>query len=250
MLVKHTRAHQVEQLGERYDPRPMPPFDVAIEIAADREAVFGALTDARRMRHWLYGTEEIRDISGPLSRAGTIFVQHAAKGIDRPGGVVASDPPHRWHVRLAGMGERADLMFRLDEIDGGTRLTLTAEIRNGPALIAPMVDRLTWRIDRSIWRRALDHIREVVLSDAIAPVVGAVYVLEGGGRRRNGQVLDADDHHVHLELRPGSLPTTPSSLETIELRPRRLRDYLDLTMGADGPVNWTPRAARLRRSAR
>ena len=203
-------------------------FAIQVDIPRERSSVFAALTDPGRIHRWFYGTAEITDLSGPLSVAGTTFVQRAIKGIERPGAVVAADPPRLWHVRLAGFGERADLQFELEDADEGTRLSLEADIRNGPAILGPVVDRVTWRIDRRLWRRVLEQMREEMARDAIVPVVGGVYALDGGGRYRIGQVLEADDSHVHLELRPGLAKSRPTSAEGFEPEPRRLRDYLDL----------------------
>lgn len=203
-------------------------FTIQVDISRERSSVFSALTDPGRIHRGFYGTAEFTDVSGPLSIAGTTFVQRAIKGIEQPGAVIATDPPRLWHVRLAGFGERADLKFELDEVEDGTRLSRAADIRNGPAIVGPVVDWLTWRIDRRLWRRVLNQMQEEMAGDAIVPVVGGVYVLDGGGRYRIGQVLEADDGHVHLELRPGVSRSRPTSVEDGKVEPRRLRDYLDL----------------------
>jgi carbon monoxide dehydrogenase subunit G len=202
-------------------------FTIKVQIPIEREAVFAALTDPRRIQRWFYGTEAITDVSGPLDIAGTTFVQRAMKRIERPGAVVVAEPPHLWHVRLAGFGERADLRFELDDRQDGTTLSLTADIRNGPVILGPVVDRLTWRLDRRIWRRVLEHMQEEIARDALVPIVGGMYVFGGGGRFRVGQVLEADDAYVHVELRPGVARSRPASADAVELQPRRPRDYLD-----------------------
>jgi uncharacterized protein YndB with AHSA1/START domain len=77
-------------------------FTIQVDVPRERSSVFAALTDPRRIHRWFYGTAEITDVPGPLSIAGTTFVQRAIKGIERPGAVIAADPPRFWHVRLAG----------------------------------------------------------------------------------------------------------------------------------------------------
>jgi hypothetical protein len=65
-----------------------------IDIPREPTSVFPALSRIQaRINRWFYGTAEITDVTGPLSVAGTTFVQRAIKSIERPGAVVAADPP-------------------------------------------------------------------------------------------------------------------------------------------------------------
>ncbi len=216
----------------------MPSFTLDAEIAVEPQVLFDALTTPARLERWLYGTEVITELSGPLAVQGTTFVQRAMKGIQRPGGVVASDPPRLWHVRLVGFGERAELVFELEPIPAGTHLRLTVDVRNRPRVLGPIVDRLSAPIERRLWRRVMVQIRDEMALDALRPVPGGVYVLEGGGWLRIGQVIEADDRHVHLELRPGVCHLRPARMSEIDLAPRGLRSYFDLR-----PLDPTVRSA-------
>lgn len=218
----------------------MPPFTLNVDVAASPEVLFDALTTPSRLQRWLYGTEAIVDLSGPLATPGTTFIQRAAADIKRPGGVVAAERPHLWHLRLAGMGERAELIFALQPSDEGTDLQLTVDVRNGPRFLGPLVDRLTARVERRLWRRVLSHIQAEMALDALAPTAGEVYALEGGGWMRVGQVIEADGAYVHLHLFAGTSRNRPTHMDEVRLTPRPLRDHLDVR-----PLEPTMRSAAM-----
>lgn len=208
--------------------RRMAPFTLDTDVPVGRDVLFDALTDRARLERWLYGTDAITDVSGPLSVPGTTFVQRAIKGIQRPGAVVEAERPAFWHIRLAGFGERADLVFQLEPVRSGTHLRMTVDVRNGPRLIGRIVDTLTSPIERRLWQRVAAQIRDEMAREAIKPTPGGMYILEGGGWLRIGHVIDVDSEHVHLEVRPGVCRSRPTAMDEIDLVPRKMRDYLDL----------------------
>ena len=200
-------------------------FTLETNIAADREVVFATLTDVERMPRWLIATEAIEDASGPIDVAGTTFVQKGAPGIRRPGATVASDPPERWHLRLVGMGERVDAVFTLAAGNTTTHVTLEMDVRNGPAIVGPVLERLGgWRLDRRQWQSSLKHLKAEAERLRVAPTSGALYSLQGGGWIRVGQVLDVDDRCVHLRLLSGVTKARPTSIDELGLDRRRPRD--------------------------
>lgn len=117
------------------------------------------------------------------------------------GATIAADPPTHWHLRLAGFGERVDARFRLTDVAGSTRLTLEADVRNGPALLAPLLDRVAIGLDRRSWSGALTRLKAEVERRPAATRPGTVYSLDSrAGIVRVGQLLAADDRYVHLRL--------------------------------------------------
>lgn len=206
----------------------MPPFTIDVELAATPQVVFDALTDPRRLERWLYTTESITDVSGPFTAPGTTFTQRAVRGVERMGGVVRSDPPRLWHIRLDGFGERADVVFELHPTASGTRLRMTVDVRNRPRFLGPVVDRLTSGMEQRLWRRVADQIREDIGREGMTPVREQVYVLEGGGWLRVAHVIDVDASHVHVALRSGVCRFRPTTVEDIDCEPRKMRDHLDL----------------------
>lgn len=214
-------------------------FALETEIAADRQTVFATLTDPDLMPRWLIATEAIEDASGPLDVAGTTFVQKGAPGIRRPGATVASDPPGRWHLRLVGMGERVDAIFTLTSAGGSTRVALDLDVRNGPAIIGPALERLgAWRLDRRQWQWSLKHLKAEVERVRVPPTAGALFSLLGGGLVRVAQVLDVDDRCVHVRVLPGVAKARPVAVDDLGLDIRRPKDHL-----AIGPLAASIRSA-------
>lgn len=175
-------------------------FTLTETIAADPDTVFSFMVDPARMPRWLPATEAIESVSGSLAEAGATFLQRGAPGLRRPGGVVAADRPRSWRLRLVGGGERADLVFTLQPAGTSTRLRLDADVRNGPALLSPLIDLFSSRLDQRIWRGALGHVKAEIERAPVSPEVGALYSLRGGGMVRLAQVIAADETHVHLRL--------------------------------------------------
>jgi len=220
-------------------------FELEQEISAPLDAVFAALTDATRLPRWLPNTEAIEEVSGPLTSAGTTFIQRGAPGIRRPGGTVASDPPRLWQVRMTGFGERVDATFRLEP--GGedvTRLRLSADVRNGPAFLAPLLDRAVSRLDQRVWRKALMNLRAELERPPAQLQVGAVYSLDSGaGIFRVGQLLDLDDGHVHVRLYQQRFGRRPSRTDLAPLglgRPNHYADIQPLRPGVKAVVAGSP----------
>jgi len=221
--------------------RPMGRFELTVTIAAGQETVFAALTDPDRMPRWLPFTEKIESVSGPLAEAGATFTQRGAPGIRRPAGVVSSEPPTSWHLRLAGFGERADLRFELSADGHSTRLHLEATVKNGPRVIGPLLDHLgANRLDRRVWRSGLDNLKAVLEREQIVVQIGAIYSLAGGGHVRVGQVLGTDDRCVHLRLFAGRWKARPASSDALSFEASKPKDHFAIR-----PLDRTVRSATL-----
>jgi hypothetical protein len=225
------------------------PIELEVEIAAAPEAVFAAMTDASRMARWLPQTDAIEDPSGPIGEVGATFTQRAAPGIRRPGGTVAADPPHSWHLRLAGYGERVDALFRLDDVTGSTRVRLEARVNNGPAILAPVVNRLSFGLDRKIWNGALARLKAEVERAPAAVHVGSVYSLDSrAGIVRVGQLLAADERYAHLRIYAQRFKKRPERADLAELRLGRPGHYAEIQpLGPTlkGAITGAPKVAWL-----
>ncbi len=207
----------------------MKPIELEIEIAAAPAAVFAAMTEPSRMARWLPQTEAIEDPSGPIAEAGATFTQRAGPGIRRPGGTVAADPPSSWHLRMAGYGERVDALFRLEEAAGSTRLRLEARVNNGPAILAPVFNRLSFGLDRRIWSGALGRLKAEVERAPAAVHAGGVYSLDSrAGIFRVGQVLAADERAAHVRLYAQRFKKRPERGDLAELRLGRPGHYAEI----------------------
>jgi carbon monoxide dehydrogenase subunit G len=205
------------------------PIELEVAIEAAPAAVFAAMTDPARMARWLPQTEAIEEASGPIGVTGATFVQRGAPGIRRPGGTVSADPPSSWHLRLAGYGERLDARFHLDPVADSTRLRLEARVNNGPAILAPIVNRLSFSLDRRIWSGALDRLKAEVERAPAAIHVGSVYSLDSrAGIFRIAQLLAADERHAHLRLYDQRFKKRPERGDLAQLRLGRPDHYAEV----------------------
>lgn len=207
----------------------MRPIELEVEIDAAPEAVFAAMTDPGRMARWLPQTEAIEDPSGPIGVAGATFTQRGAPGIRRPGGTVSADPPRSLHLRMSGYAERVDALFRLDDMAGSTRLLLEARVNNGPAILAPVVNRVSFGLDRRLWSGALARLKAEVERPQAVVHVGSVYSLDSrAGIFRVGQLLAANDRHAHLRLYAQQFKKRPTRGDLAELRLGRPGHYAEI----------------------
>lgn len=224
------------------------PIELTVEIAARPEAVFAAMTDPARMPRWLPHTEAIEDPSGQVGEAGTTFIQRASAAIRRPGSTIAAAPDRSWHLRLDGFGERVDAIFRLEERIASTRVRFEARVQNGPALLAPLLNRLGSGLDRRSWSEALTRLKDEVERAAADIRAGTVYSLDSrAGIIRVGQVLAADDRHAHLRLYAQRFTKRPQRNNLTALRldlPGHYGEIQPLTPTLKGavrgrsPVTW------------
>lgn len=200
-------------------------FRLDRSVPLERDAVFTHLTDPSRMPRWLPWTEQIEAPTGPLDVAGTTFLQRAATGIRRPGGVISADRPRSWHLRLAGGGERVDLEFVLTPRGDDTHIALTADVRNGPGAFGRVVDLVAARLDRRSWDAALDRLVADLLRTPADVGAGDLVSVDGGGIVRVAQVIGLSDHVVHLRLFGGRRRTRPAELDVASLEFSRPKDH-------------------------
>lgn len=201
-------------------------MELVVEIAATPEAVFAALTDLGRMPRWLPNTEAIEKASGPIGETGTTFIQRAGPGLRRPGSTVVANPPRLWHVRVGGLGETVDAIFRVEDRASSARVRVELRIQTGPAILAPIMDRLGSRIDRRIWQRALAKLKAEVERLPADMHAGTVYSLDTrSGIFRLAQVLAADEQHVHLRVYAQHFRHRPRREELTELKLTRPAHY-------------------------
>lgn len=204
----------------------MAEFEFTATVAASPDDVFEVLTDPERMPRWLPVTEAIESVSGPLTEAGATFVQRGAPGMRRPGRIVAVSPPESLHLHLKGGGERVDARFTIEPRGDGTHVRLVVSVQNAPPVIGPLLDRLGGaRLDRRLWRPALEGLQRELGHQAVIPHPGEVYAVRGGGYVRVVRIIETDERWVHLELFAGSWKgTAPSPLRELPPVPPKPKD--------------------------
>jgi len=127
------------------------------------------------------------------------------------------------------MGERVDAMFRLEERAASTRVRLEARIQNGPAILAPMLNRLGAGLDRKTWSGALERLKAEVERAPAAVQPGSVYSLDSrAGIFRIGQLLSANEGHAHVRLFEQRFTKRPERNDLAELRLGRPGHYAEI----------------------
>jgi uncharacterized protein YndB with AHSA1/START domain len=140
--------------------------DLVIEAPAD--AIWAVLADARSYNLWVVGAKEIRDVEGPWPQPGSKFHHTLGMGPftlhDNTKSLASQEPRHlAIEARARPLG-RAHVEFRLEPIDGGTRVTVEERFVSPRfvtllnPLIAPLIRR------RNV--KTLDRLANVVRTSA------------------------------------------------------------------------------------
>ena len=116
------------------------------DVKADRWRVWAALLDPEMLTKTMPGCEKLEEV-GPGRYKATLTVGIAAVQGTYEGRVELSDlhPPARYKMAVEGSGSpgfvRGDAVMDLSDVEGGTRVSFTADIQVG-GLIAGVGQRL------------------------------------------------------------------------------------------------------------
>lgn len=110
-------------------------LEIKKTVSADRHRVFDALTKPELISQWMYGMDEGRaEIESDLQPGGKYILR-----MIRPDGTIAYepngeylsiDPPRKLSMtwRSEGFVDHSILTFELNEVEGGTEITLHHEL--------------------------------------------------------------------------------------------------------------------------
>ncbi len=134
-----------------------PVFDAETVISAPREAVWATLTDWSRAPEWMDGVEALA-ADGPVA-PGTVLT-FTANGRDRQSSILDAAPSEALTIRSVLRGITADYAYALEDVPGGTRVSLVATCATSG------VQRLLGPVLRDAMRRTdsaqLEALRSVV----------------------------------------------------------------------------------------
>lgn len=107
-------APRITREGDRYR------LEYSEIYATDRDDLWSAVTTAERLSRWM------ADYRGDLREGGAWEVRGSDGEVWCRGVVTSCHPPQTFTTTWHAVGEDpTELVVRLDEVDGGTRLTLT-----------------------------------------------------------------------------------------------------------------------------
>lgn len=190
------------------------------------EQAWDLWVDAARYTQWQGMLLAVRELSGPVSSAGTTYVLDHGPKLQRRVRVIAAERPSRHVVEQTGMGIHDETTATFEPEDGGTRLTVVVYYRLGRIMgMLTKFDR-TSRTEREM-QRELD--RFAATADRRPPParVGGVYLAEAGTVRRRLTVLAVDPERVHIRVHPGHLRES-DPVDLLPAAPKPLGAQLDL----------------------
>jgi uncharacterized protein YndB with AHSA1/START domain len=124
----------------------------SVDLAADPETVFAAVSDWERQGQWIPLTR-VRVVDGPPGLGQRVVARTAVGriGFDDSMTVTWWDPPHRCEVLHTGRVVRGTGVFLVEPVDGGSRFTWQERVLVPGGSLA----RLVWPAARVVTRACL-----------------------------------------------------------------------------------------------
>jgi carbon monoxide dehydrogenase subunit G len=136
------------------------------DIAAPREKVWAALLDPAILSDALPGCEQLEEIGSSeykaIMKVGVAAIKGTFQGKVR---LSDQDPPNRYRMAVEGNGSpgfvRGDAVMELSEVDGGTRVTYSADVQVG-GLIASVGQRMLGGVSKMMLDQFFGRMREIL----------------------------------------------------------------------------------------
>lgn len=187
------------------------------------EAAWNLWIDAARFPQWQSLLLAVRDLSGPLSTAGTTYTLDHGPKMQRQVRVLIAERPVRHIIEQTGMGVHDETTATFESEGEGTRLTLVVHGRLGPMM------RLLARLSRSEreLQKELDRLPHIARRTPPPARIGGLYLAEAGTVRRRLTVIGLDDERVHIRMHPGHL-SERDPIDRVPTPPKPPSDQMDL----------------------
>jgi uncharacterized protein YndB with AHSA1/START domain len=107
-------------------------IDFVIDIKSDVETVFSWIAGPEKAMTWMTSVAGGEIIDQKPGMVGTTFrerVEDAEGGVDMEGTITAFEPNRRIGFHLESRVNRVNVDYRVQAIEGGTRLSYTANVR-------------------------------------------------------------------------------------------------------------------------
>lgn len=200
------------------------------------ERAWDLWVDAARYPQWQSMLLAVRDLSGPVTMAGTTYTLDHGPKLKRHVRVLVAERPVRHIIEQTGMGVHDETTATFEPEDGGTRLTLVVHFHlNRVMRLLIKLDRRS-RSEREL-QRELDRLPVIARRTPPPARVGGAYLAEAGTIRRRLTVLAIDPDRIHIRLHPGYLRTRDAD-DLMPIAPRPPSDQMDLW-----PINVPLRAS-------
>ena len=146
---------------------------VLLPLSIDR--AWDLWVDAARYPQWQSMLLAVRELTGPVSTAGSTYVLDHGPKMKRQVRVLAAERPVRHVIEQTGMGIHDDTTATFEPDEGGTRLTLVVHYRFGRVMgLLQRLDRSS-RSEREL-QRELDRLADIARRTPPPARVGGVYL--------------------------------------------------------------------------
>lgn len=142
----------------------MASVEESIDIGAQPEVVFAAITDPRRAGEWNPNVIEVSDVDPYPARLGTTWRQRTvilSRPVDLSCQVVQFDPPHAGVLKISGP-QRGRITTRCSPIPGGTRVSQAIEFEPPGGLLGRVGANLATPAIHAELTRTLQRMRETL----------------------------------------------------------------------------------------
>jgi uncharacterized protein YndB with AHSA1/START domain len=202
-------------------------FTASAKVPIPPEDAWALWTDAGRYPQWQGGVRAVRDVTGPIDRAGATYVLNHGPGMKRHVTVTDAQVPSRYVLRQQGMGVTDQTTVLFEPVVDGTRVSVSVVFEFGRILgaLSRLQPRgsITRELSRELERFAAFAVRTLALPDE-----GQLLTVDSNAGFRVIKVLAIDDENAHVAVLPGAATERPADLEPFLDGESRLADPLSL----------------------
>ena len=135
----------------------------SVTIARPREEVFDFVRDVQQVSSWVPEVVSVDYVGEQTEGVGTKYKQVIREGrrqTEYDGEVVAYERPSRSRVVCRGGGFELFMEYRMDEVPGGTEVTMQCEVplRGAVKLLTPLI----WMVNRHQLRKQTAALKSVL----------------------------------------------------------------------------------------
>jgi uncharacterized membrane protein len=142
-------------------------------VDAPIERVFEMFIDVKRWPEWMPNATEIKEITGPLDKAGTKIRSVSGflgRKLETRDEIVEAERPRLWKLASEGGGFKGTATYRLTSTDQGTDVLVEADYELPAGFLGHVADRLFMEktMERQM-RHAAENLKALIEAEVRVP---------------------------------------------------------------------------------